>query len=85
MRLIDWLRRLDAAVLEAWTSPPAPSTAETVWSSVVAAVGAAFVLVAALLLQSHAPAQLAAVAAGMLLTVPYLQCMIDKARATAEE
>jgi hypothetical protein len=48
-------------------------------------VGGLVVLAAGLALGTHVVLQLALVAVGMILTVPYLQDVVDKARASVEE
>jgi hypothetical protein len=86
LRLFEWLRRADARLLSLLAAMEPPTKTETSpWSPHVAALGGVLVLLSGLLLQAHTHVQLALVATGMLLTAPFMQDTIDKARAWAEE
>jgi hypothetical protein len=83
LRLLEMLRHLDSAVLSGGESSEV--TTDKVWGALLAVVGGTVVLVAGLALASHAVLQLALVAVGMVLTVPYLQDVVDRARASVKE
>jgi hypothetical protein len=82
LRLLEWLRHLDASLL---SPAPAHRPPIAVWGAVLAVAGGLIVMAASLTLASHAVLQLLGVTAGMVMTVPYLQDVFDKARATAQE
>ena len=84
LRLLELLRHLDSAVLSGGDSSEVTHD-DNVWGALLAVVGGVVVLVAGLALGRHAVLQLSLVAVGMILTVPYLQDVVDKARASVEE
>jgi hypothetical protein len=84
LRLLEWLRHLDASLLSPAERTEAVASV-TVWAAVLAVAGGLVVMAASLVLASHAVLQLAGITAGMVMTVPYLQDVFDKARASAQE
>jgi len=83
-RLLHRLGELDARLL----NPSATSGTEptgSAWAPHVAALGGVVVLLAALLLQSHAVLQLVLVSGGLLLTAPWLQDRFDRISAWSRE
>lgn len=86
LRLLLWLRELDARLLMASAGSKAgPEPTGSAWAPHVAALGGVLVLLAALLLQSHEVLQLVVVSAGLLLTAPWLQDGLDRASAWSRE
>ena len=83
--LLELLQRVDAAVMAAFTAAGTSDEDQPVWSALLAVLGGALVLAGALLLAGHARVELGVVAAGLLLTVPFLQARFDRARAAVEE
>lgn len=83
LRLLEWLRHLDASLLAPAKTSETPTV--TTWGAVLAVMGGLVVMAASLTLASHAALQLLAITTGMVMTVPYLQDVFDKARASAQE
>jgi hypothetical protein len=83
--LMELLRRVDAVVLGAFTAAGTSDEDQPVWNAVLAVLGGLLVLAGGLGLQAHAHVQLAVVCAGLLVTVPYLQSRMDRARVAAED
>jgi hypothetical protein len=83
-KLYQLLRRLDAALLSVG-GPAEQDAHEAVWPAALAVLGALVVVAGAMLLGTHALLQLTAVAAGMLMTTPFLQDRWDKAAAAVRE
>ena len=87
LRLLEWLCHLDASLLSPAKPTEAATQAATVtaWGAVLAVVGGLVVMATTLTLASHGVLQLLGITAGMVMTVPYLQDVFDKARASAQE
>jgi hypothetical protein len=83
--LLELLRRVDAAVIGAFTAAGTSDEDQPVWGAVLAVIGGLVVLAGAVAFQTNAHAQLAVVCGGLLLTVPYLQSRFDRARVAAED
>jgi hypothetical protein len=83
LRLLEWLRQIDASLLT--PAKPTEITAASAWGAALAIVGGLLVLGAGLALGAHAVLQLALIAVGMVLTVPYVQDVFDKAAASVRE
>ena len=79
LELIEWLRQLDARFVAAVTSQEPPSATESRVADVLGAVGLVLAMAAVVLLPPHGAVQTALVCVGLLVAVPYLHGLFERA------